>query len=315
MALTFASYAVDGPTWVQRLAALAAVVALTTVNYHGITKTAGVAGVLLAATLVALLLAVVAIGVHAGGSVSRLSAGDAWSTGGWYGVLQSAGLIFFAFAGYARIATLGAEVRDPEHTIPRAIPLALGLTVVLYAVVATTLLTVLGPSGVAATATPMDTAASDVGAWLRWVVRIGAVTASLGALLALVAGVGRTALAMSNRQDLPRWLDAVHARHRVPHRAEVAVGAVVGVLVLTTDLRGVIGFSSFGVLLYYAVANASAFTQTDEHRRWSRGWQVGGVVGCLTLALTLPWQSVVAGAAVFGIGCAGRVVGRARREL
>jgi APA family basic amino acid/polyamine antiporter len=135
-----------------------------------------------------------------------------------------------------------------------------------------------------------------------------AVAGALGALLALVAGVGRTTLAMARAGDLPRFLDSVHPHHQVPHRAEVAVGAVVGVLVLTTDLRGVIGFSSFGVLLYYAVANASALTQTDEHRRWPQGLQVVGLVGCLVLVATLPWQAVVAGLAVFAVGAVGRVL-------
>ena len=86
------------------------------------------------------------------------------------------------------------------------------------------------------------------------------------------------------------------------------MGAVVGVLVLTTDLRGVIGFSSFGVLLYYAVANASALTQEPEHRRWPKALQVLGLVGCLVLVATLPWQAVVAGLAVFAVGIAARVV-------
>ena len=155
---------------------------------------------------------------------------------------------------------------------------------------------------------PLDTAASGVAEWLGWLVRVGAVAGALGALLALVAGVGRTTLAMARNHDLPGFLDGVHPRHQVPHRAEVAVGLVVGLLVLTTDLRGVIGFSSFGVLLYYAVANASAFTQTAEHRRWPKALQVIGLLGCLVLVVTLPWQAVAAGVAVFAVGAVGRLL-------
>ena len=145
MALTFAAYAVHGPEWVQRLVALGAVAALTTVNYFGITKTSRVARVLLAITLLALVVTLAGIVLDLEGGESHLADGDAWSTGGVYGVLQSAGLLFFAFAGYARIATLGEEVRDPRTTIPRAIPLALGIAVVLYAVVGVVLLVALGP--------------------------------------------------------------------------------------------------------------------------------------------------------------------------
>ncbi|MCZ2265135.1 amino acid permease, partial [Isoptericola sp. QY 916] len=133
-------------------------------------------------------------------------------------------------------------------------------------------------------------------------VRVGAAAASLGALLALVAGVGRTTLAMAREDDLPRPLAAVHPRFRVPHRAEVAVAVVVVALVLTVDLRGAIGFSSFGVLAYYAVANLAAWTQTGAHRRYPRALQAVGLVGCVLLGATLPPAAVLTGAGVLAVG-------------
>lgn len=303
MALTFAAYA--APAGWQRPVAVAAVLALTATNYRGVTRTAGLTRVIVTVVLAALAVAVAAmlLGGGAGGDGP-----DTWAVeGGVLGVLQSAGLLFFAFAGYARIATMGEEVRDPARTIPRAIMLALGLTVALYLVVAVALLTALGPDGVAGTAEPLA-AAVAAGSW-DWagpVVRIGAAAAALGALLALIAGVGRTSLAMGREGDLPRYLAAVHPRFAVPHRAEVTVGLVVSLLVLTVDLRGAIGFSSFGVLLYYAVANAAAFTQDGAHRRFPRALQVLGLVGCLVLVATLPWQAVVGGTAVLTVGIAYR---------
>ena len=306
MALTFASYAVPGSTWVQRLAAVLAVAVLTVANCRGITRTAGLARVLVAGSLLALLVVVGAILVSGGTDGSNLAGS---SPHGVYGVLQSAGLLFFAFAGYARIATLGEEVRDPERTIPRAIPLALGITVVIYAAVGLTALLAAGPAALAATSTPLAIAAKAVGAaWSVPVVRVGAAVASLGALLALIAGIGRTSFAMARNGDLPRRLAAVDPVHRVPARAELAVGAVVCLLVLTTDLRGAIGFSSFGVLTYYAIANASAYTQPPERRRWPRALNVVGVLGCATLVVTLPVTSVIAGAAVLAAGVAGRAL-------
>jgi APA family basic amino acid/polyamine antiporter len=306
MALTFASYAVPGSTWAHRLAAVLAVVVLTAANCRGITRTAGLARVLVAGSLLALLVVVGAILVSGGTDGSNLTSS---SPHGVYGVLQSAGLLFFAFAGYARIATLGEEVRDPERTIPRAIPLALGITVVIYAAVGLTALLAAGPAALAASTTPLATAAKAVGAaWSVPVVRVGAAIASLGALLALIAGIGRTSLAMARNGDLPRRLAAVDPVHRVPARAELAVGAVVCLLVLTTDLRDAIGFSSFGVLTYYAIANASAYTQPSERRRWPRALNVVGVLGCATLVVTLPVTSVIAGAAVLAAGVAGRAL-------
>ena len=299
MALTFAAYTVP-PAW-QRPTAVAAVLVLTAVNYRGITRTAGLTRVIVAVVLVALGLGVVASLAGGDPDPARLTP---WTDGtSAYGVLQSAGLLFFAFAGYARIATLGEEVRDPERTIPRAIPLALGLAVAVYAVVAVTLLLILGAEGIAATSAPLAAAVAS-GTWdaVTPVVRIGAAAASLGALLALIAGVSRTGLAMAREADLPRWLAAVHPRYHVPHRAELMLAVVVCAVVLTVDLRGAIGFSSFGVLLYYVVANLAAFSQTADRRRWPRALQVAGAAGCLVLVVTLPWTAVVTGAAVFAVG-------------
>jgi APA family basic amino acid/polyamine antiporter len=307
MALTFASYAVNGSEWVVRLVAFAAVAALTAANYHGISRTAALARLLVGLAVGSLLVAVVAIaGGEGGAGTDGLSS---VGHGGAYGVLQAAGLLFFAFAGYARIATLGEEVRDPAQTIPRAIPLALGITIALYLAVGFALLSALGPAALADSGRPLAAAVEAIGAaWAVPVVRVGAAVASLGALLALIAGVGRTGLAMARNGDLPRWLDSVHPRYRVPDHAELAVAAIVSALVLTTDLRGAIGFSSFGVLTYYAIANASAFTQDAAHRRWPRGLNVLGLVACVALVVTLPWPSVVAGVAVLAVGLGGRIL-------
>jgi APA family basic amino acid/polyamine antiporter len=305
MALTFAAYAVPS-TW-QRPTAVAAVVALAAVNYRGITRTAGLTRIIVAVVLLAL-----AVSVTAGLLGSRSEPAHLVATGeplSPYGVLQSAGLLFFAFAGYARIATLGEEVRDPRRTIPRAIVLAFAVAVAVYAVVAVTVLLALGPDRLAASRAPLaDAAAVGRWAWAVPVVAVGASAAALGALLALIAGVGRTTLAMARQSDLPRGLAAVHPRYRVPHRAEITLALIVSALVLTADLRAVIGFSSFGVLLYYLVANISAFTQRAEHRRFPRWLQVLGAVGCVALVATLPWHTVVAGVGVFAVGILYRAV-------
>ena len=257
MALTFASYAIPGPWWLQRIAAVAAVVALAALNYRGVTKTAVLARILVACRLIALTAFVVGIAMA---KPSHASLG-VWPTAPLYGVLQSAGLLFFAFAGYARIATMGEEVRDPARTIPRAITLALAITVAIYLVVGVAALLAAGPDRLARAAAPLTEAVRAVGATaLVPVLAAGGALASLGALLALIAGLGRTTLAMARNRDLPAWLAAVHPRHRVPHHAEIALGVVVCILVATVDLRGVIGFSSFGVLIYYAIANAAAYT-------------------------------------------------------
>jgi basic amino acid/polyamine antiporter, APA family len=304
MALTFAAYAVP-PAW-QRPVAVAAVIALAAVNYRGVTRTARLTRVIVAVVLVTLAVVVAAALLGGQADPGHLAAGTAGGLGP-YGVLQSAGLLFFAFAGYARIATMGEEVREPQRTIPRAIVGALAIAVAVYAVVAIAALSALGPDRLAASRAPLvDTAAAGGWDWAVPVVAVGGAAAALGALLALVAGVGRTTLAMARQSDLPGWLAAVHPRYQVPHRAEITLAVVVCLLVLSVDLRGAIGFSSFGVLLYYLIANISAFTQPADVRRFPRWLQVLGAAGCLLLVATLPWQSSVAGLTVFAAGAAYR---------
>lgn len=306
MALTFAAYAV--PSGWQRPVAVAAVAGLTAVNCLGVTRTAALTRVLVGLVLLALAAAVAAVVAGGHADASRL---HSWTTPhhGWYGVLQSAGLLFFAFAGYARIATMGEEVRDPARTIPRAILVALFSAVAIYLVVGIVVLSALGPDGVAQQTAPLA-AAVDAGRWgaVAPVVRVGGCLAALGALLALVAGIGRTSLAMARNGDLPRWLAEVHPRFQVPHRAEITLGVVVCALVATMDLRGAIGFSSFGVLIYYLVANLAAFSQSRSQRRFPRWLQVLGAAACVVLVATLPATSVVAGCGVFVVGFAYRLV-------
>ncbi|GAB2974192.1 APC family permease [Actinotalea caeni] len=303
MALTFAAYLTPDPAR-QRLLGVLAVVALTAAGLRGITRTAQVARALLLVTLAGLVVVLVAGGASAPAAAAPLPAAP-----GWYGVLQAAGLVFFAFAGYARIATLAEEVRTPA-TIGRAVLVALGLVLALYAAVAVVLVRTLGAE-LPGTAAPLAALASETGLpAVGPVVVVAAAAAALGALLALLTGVGRTVLAMAREDDLPRPLAAVGERHRVPHRAQLVIGAAVLALVLLTDLRAAIGFSSFGVLLYYAVTNAAAFAQPREQRRWPRAVQAVGLLGCLVVLACLPLGSVVGGLAVLAVGVVHRLLRR-----
>ncbi|MBF6345056.1 amino acid permease [Nocardia cyriacigeorgica] len=309
MALTVGVYVWPGHA---HAVAVAAVVALTTVNYLGVQKSALLTRVIVAVVLAVLAAVVVAATTSPEADPHRLAFGSDITP---LGILQAAGLLFFAFAGYARIATLGEEVRDPARTIPRAIPIALGIALVVYAAVAVAALLALGPQRLAESAAPLSNAVQAAGAdWLSPIVRTGAAVAALGSLLALILGVSRTTLAMARDQHLPRALAAVHPRTGVPHHAEIAVGAVVALAAATADLRAAIGFSSFGVLLYYAIANASAWTLTRAEGRPPRAVPAVGLIGCLLLAFTLPAESVVAGAVVAAVGAAVYLLRRGARR-
>ncbi len=282
MALAFGSYVAPASA---RPLAVAAVLALVAVNYAGVKKTALLTKALLAGVLVVL-------GIVVASAESPDLTRVSFVPDGAASLLQGAGFLFFAFAGYARIATLGEEVERPERTIPRAIPIALAIALVVYAIVGATLLATLGADVLAASPTPLALVADPR------VVAVGAAIAALGSLLSLIAGVSRTAFAMASNRDLPRALAAVHPRFAVPHRAELAVGVIVASAVMLADLRDAIGFSSFAVLLYYAIANTCALTLSTQERRWSPAFAAVGVAGCVAISVSLPLRSTLAGAAL-----------------
>ncbi|MFS0852674.1 APC family permease [Microbacterium sp. 179-I 3D4 NHS] len=309
MALTFAAYA--APEGWQTPVAVSAVTALVAVNCFGVTRTALVTRILVVCALLGL-----AVVVSAGLSSASVLDPPPLPEVTAYGVLQGAGLLFFAFAGYARIATLGEEVVSPARTIPRAIVGALGGAVAVYTIVAVTVMLTLGADAAGSSAPLADVLAlTDLEAAAP-VLRVAAAAASLGALLALLTGIGRTTLAMSREGDLPRALARVDPRWHVPRRAEIVVGAAVIAIVLLGDLREAIGFSSFGVLLYYLIANAAAFRQEGPARRYPRALQVLGALGCLLLVTTLPLVASLVGTAALLVGVVYRLLrlrfGRAR---
>ncbi|MEO3933425.1 APC family permease [Micrococcaceae bacterium Sec7.4] len=306
MALTFGHYA--APEFATPLA-VAAVVVLTGVNLLGITRTALLTRILLGVVLatLAFVAAAAILGPHAGGGGATAEAG------GW-GVLPAAGLMFFAFAGYARIATLGEEVKDPTRTIPRAILAALAVAFVIYLGLALLLQWHLPAEQLAGSAAPLLDAVTSSGLSAGApFVQAGAAAACLGALLALITGVGRTAMAMARERDLPSPLARVGGAHTVPFVAELTVAAAVIVLLLTTNVLTVVGFSSFGVLVYYSVTNAAAFTLSARPWHAPRWLNVLGFLGCLLLAVTLPPASVLGMAAVLAVGVAGRFLVLRRR--
>ena len=310
MALTVGLY-----LWPEQSSVVAAVavLALTVLSVLGVQRTATASKVLVGVVLAALAVFVVAAFVSSAGSSTVPGAaapaavpavdGEALP-GRILGVLGGAGFCFFAFAGYARIATLGEEVRDPGRTIPRAVVIAISVVIAVYAIVLAATVHVLGVQGVAASAAPVLDAAERVpaGEVLAPVVRIAAGIAALGALLGGVLGVSRTTLAMARDRHLPAPLAAVHPTTRTPYVAEICVGVVVAVIVLAADVRQAIGFSSFAVLIYYLVANTAAL-RLDRRRRGLPAWvPVLGAVGCVIVAGSLPWQSVVGGLVVFVVG-------------
>ena len=278
----------DNPTLVA--VALLAVFALA--NISGLRTTAAIS--LLIAVLVLGFLITLLAGATGAGEFSLSFAGES----GW-GVFQAAGLMFFAFAGYARMATLGEEVKNPEKVLPRVIVITLLGVLALYAAIAFVTLGLVGPDRLARSEAPLVDIAPE--ALAPWVVGV-AVLASLGSLAAILAGLSRTSMAMAQEGDLPRELGVVWERTSSPAVAELvmALGAIVAVIVV--DPVWLVGASSSAVLSYYAIAHASAIKQPESERILPVATPWVGLVGCLALVATLPWPSLVTGGVIFLIG-------------
>ena len=261
IALVFGEYAWPAQ---KQLAAVLAILVMVIVNVLGIQRTAGVAAVLSVITTGFLIFTIVAGSSPLAGLPRQFATYlplELPTLPGW-GIVTGASLIFFAFAGYARVATLGNEVRDAKKNIPKAIALSLGGVLVIYLLLTTMLIKVLGEK-LATSEAPFIAYFNALGFHLDWLVLAVASVASLGSILALLAGVSRTAAEMSSDRELPKFFEARN-RFGSPWVAEVVIAVGASALVFVGDLSSVIGFSSFSVLFYYAVAHLSALAQPTE---------------------------------------------------
>jgi basic amino acid/polyamine antiporter, APA family len=282
-----------------RLVGVTAVGAVAIVNIGGLTRTVAVTRYLLAAALIALASVIVAGWSNPDTSLARITPLETSPLG----IVRAAGFLFFAFAGYARIATLGEEVRDPATTIPKAIPRALAGVLVIYAAVGVTVLAAVPIRAISASDAPLGLVVSTSRFdWLAPIVRVGAGIAALGVLLNLIPGISRTVLAMARSNEIPSWFAPIDAQRSLPLRAEAVVTAVVVVLTATLDLRGAVGFSGVTILTYYAITNAACLTLAREQRRWPRPLSMLGLAGCVILAVMLPLASIVVGIVVLAAG-------------
>jgi APA family basic amino acid/polyamine antiporter len=297
-----------------RLVAVASILVMTLVNIGGLHRTVFVTRILLALSASVLLIVVVS-----GTSSSAFNAGSVWPLTDLsddrspvrrtYDVLQSAGLLFFAFAGYARIATLGEEVRDPERNISRAIGIALSIVVITYVGIGFTLLAAMSPSQITQVSDPLRLlVASSTFEDLAPFVRFGAVIAALGALLNLLPGVSRTVLAMARNRDLPMFFAEIDHRRSVPVRAEATIAMCAIMIVLVFDLRNSIALSGVGVLFYYSITHLSSLTLSSTKSQ--RLTAVVGFAGCFGLAACLPFSIVLTGSGLLLVGFVGRTMHR-----
>jgi APA family basic amino acid/polyamine antiporter len=221
--------------------------------------------------------------------------------------LQACALMFVAYTGYGRIATMGEEVRDPRRNIPRAIIAVMIVSALVYTAVGLGAVGAFGaaPLGAAASqeAAPLETVLQALGhPAAATVVAVGAMTAMLGVLLNLILGLSRVALAMGRRGDLPPAFARLDRSGSTPAVAVIGVGILVTALAALGDVRLTWSFSAFTVLVYYAITNLSALRLRGEHRLYPRWISVLGLMSCLFLAFWVEPRIWLAGLAAIALG-------------
>lgn len=297
------------PGFPPRTVAVGAILLFTALNYFGIRRSSRANLLIVAVSLGTLVLFVVA-----GAPSFRMANLRPFAPAGIRGTLEAAAILFFAYTGYARIATLAEEVREPERTIPRAIIATLGGAVLLYFAVAIVAVGMVGSEQMAATAAPLYAAAlNGPHPAVAILVALGGVTAMLGVILSQLLGLSRMAFAMASRGDLPRVLQHVHPRHGVPGRAVIVIGAIAAVVAATGTLRGVASAASFTILIYYGIANLAALRMQAELKRYPDLVPMVGLMSCGLLALSLTPTVILAGVGVLVLGLAARVLLRRSR--
>ncbi len=289
-----------------RWVAVAAVVLFTIANYFGIRRSSRLNLVIVALSTGALVLLVIMGLPH----IERANFAP-FAPNGWLSIFQAAALLFFAYTGYARIATLGEEVQDPASTIPRAILITIGGAILLYAAVAIVAVGISGAERLSSTGAPLAIVSNDTGLpWLQLVVYAGALAAMLGVILSQILGLSRMVFAMARRGDLPRSLSTVHSRYGVPWRAVLATGAVAAVIAATGALSTVASAAAFTILIYYGIANASALRLPPAQRMYSPKIPGFGLLGCAALAISLPLRVIAIGSITLLAGIVFRILFR-----
>ncbi|MGZ7080239.1 MAG: APC family permease, partial [Thermoanaerobaculia bacterium] len=310
VALGLAGYlAILIPGVPPRAIAIGAIVVFTILNYFGIQKTSRVNLVVVACSLAAL-----AGFVALGATKVKPAHLHPLLPSGWQSVVQAAALLFFAYTGYARIATLGEEVHEPEKTIPRAIIITITVASLLYVLVAFVAVGTAGAPALAQTSAPLAVAAGTFGMPGAVVlIAVGAVAAMLGVILSQLLALSRMVFAMGRRGDFPRALSFVHPRSRVPSRAVVIVGAPASTVAALGQLRAIATAASFTILVYYGITNLAALRSPAARSRYTAFVPGVGLVSCTVLAFSLPKQTITLGVALLAVGLIVHMIaGRAR---
>jgi basic amino acid/polyamine antiporter, APA family len=295
VALGLAGYlALYIPLPVNLMAAIACI-GITAINYWGVKESSVLNNVLVIFKLFVLFLFVAfGIGLIVGSNFTP------FAPFGPLGIMEGASVIFFAFSGFGRVAMLSEEVKDPTRTVPRAIILALGISVVIYILVSGVALGLVGYPVLASSSSPLASAAEVESTFMANLMAVGAMAATLSVLLTTLLGVSRITFAMSRNHDLPAFLAKVHPKRGTPYISVLILGSLMTVFALTTNILAAVAISNFGSLVYYMLANLAAIKM--RVKLTTKMLATLGLISCGALMVFLTSGAWLLGIGALGIG-------------
>lgn len=292
VAIGFGSYFYQLVPLISPLAlSIIAVVFLTVANCFGIKKAGSLNLIIVSITLLSLLYLV--FGGIPEVSIDRFKP---FAPFGISGIAEAAALLFFAFTGYARIATLAEEVSHPERTIPKAVIITISTAILLYAAVSIVAIGVIGTEAMADSTSPLHVVSEALATpGIKTIVALGASTAMLGVLLSQILGISRMMLAMGRRHDLPPAFQSIQPTYRVPHLGIIITGSIILLLTIAGSFDFIVRAATFTILLYYSITNIAALCQPRKEQTYGRMIPILGLIGCLTMSVSLPFIVIVTG--------------------
>lgn len=275
-----------------------AVILLTLANFFGIKKTGYLNLFIVGFTIFSLLYLIIS-------GAPKISSENfvPFAPFGLSGIAEATALLFFAFTGYARIATLAEEVKDPETTIPKAVIITIAGAIFLYALVSVVAVGVIGSESMAGSKSPLQNVANRLTTpGINIIITLGASTAMLGVLLSQILGISRMMFAMGRRRDIPTIFEKIHLKNGVPHIGIFFTGTIILILCFLGTFEFILASAAFTILLYYSITNISALKQPVKQQRYGKAVPILGLTGCLLMAFSLDLQVIISGVALLALG-------------
>jgi APA family basic amino acid/polyamine antiporter len=227
-------------------------------------------------TIVAIKLCVVVFFIIIGAGHVRPENWHPFTPFGVGGIINGAGLVFFAYIGFDAVSTSAEEVRDPARDLPRGIIGSLLICTVLYIIVSA-ILTGIVPYTKLNVPSPVSFSLIQIGlGWAAAIVAFGAIAGLTTVLLVLLYGQSRVFYVMSRDGLLPPIFSKVHPKFRTPYLSSLMIGVVVATVAAVAQLDVVANLVNIGTLAAFSLVSVGIVVLRKREPDLKRGFRVPG---------------------------------------